>query len=138
MQVRRTVLDAIVAHAQRESPKECCGLLLGDGYSIVEAVAATNVADEPLRHYEVSPVEHLAQIKRCRAESTAEKPLDIVGAYHSHPRTIAQPSPTDLERACQSFLFVIAGPVRDADDVPVRGYRLSGTQFEEVDLVGID
>ena len=138
MRVRRTVLDAIVAHARRERPKECCGLLVGDGYSILEAVAATNVADEPLRHYEVSPVEHLAQVKRCRAESTAGKPLDIVGAYHSHPRTIAQPSPTDLECACQNFLFVIAGPVRQAEDVPVRGYRLSGSEFEEVDLVAVD
>jgi len=138
MRVRRTVLDAIVAHARRESPRECCGLLVGDGNSVVEAVAATNVADQPLRHYEVSPVEHLALIRRCRAESTAGKPLDIVGAYHSHPRSIAQPSPTDLARACQNFLFVIAGPVREAEDVPVRGYRLSGSQFEEVDLVAVE
>ena len=138
MRVRRAVLDAIVAHARSESPKECCGLLLGDGHAVVEAVAVTNVASEPLRQYEVSPVEHLAQIKRCRTESAAGKPLDIMGAYHSHPRSVAQPSPTDLEQACQNFLFVIAGPVREAADVPVRGYRLSGTQFEEVDLVGVD
>jgi len=138
MRVRRAVLDAIVAHARRESPNECCGLLVGDGHAVVEAVAATNVADEPLRRYEVSPVEHLAQIKRCRAESTEGKPRDIVGAYHSHPRSLAQPSPTDLEQACQNFLFVIAGPVREAEDVPVRGYRLSRSQFEEVDLVAVD
>jgi len=138
MRVRRAVLDAIVADARRESPRECCGLLVGDGHSVVEAVAVANVAAEPLRHYEVSPVEHLALIKRCRAESAAGRPLDIVGAYHSHPRTFAQPSPTDLERACQNFLVVIAGPVRAAEDVPVRGYRLSGTQFEEVDLVAVD
>jgi len=138
MRVRRTVLDAIVAHARRESPKECCGLLLGDGHTVVEAVAATNVASDALRQYEVSPAEHLALIKRCRAESTPEQPLDIVGAYHSHPGTIAQPSPTDLERACQDFLFVIAGPVRGTEDMQVRGYRLSGSRFEEVDLVRID
>ena len=138
MRVRRTVLDAIVAHARRESPRECCGLLLCDGHTVVEAVAATNVANDALREYEVSPAEHLALIKRCRAESRAGKPLDIVGAYHSHPRTVAEPSPTDLERACQDFLFVIAGPVRDAAEVPVRGYRLSGSRFEEVGLVAID
>jgi proteasome lid subunit RPN8/RPN11 len=138
MRLPRTVLDAIVAHARRESPNECCGLLLGDGHAVLEAVAVTNVANEPLRQYEVSPIEHLTQIKRCRIESAAGNPLDIMGAYHSHPRTVAQPSPTDLERAYQDFLFVIAGPVREAEDVSVRGYRLSGTQFEEVDLVTVD
>ena len=137
MRVQRTVLDAIVAHARRESPKECCGLLLGDGEIVVEAVAATNVAEDPLRQYEVCPAEHLALIKRCRAESRG-KPLDIVGAYHSHPRSVAQPSPTDLERACQNFLFVIAGPVRGTEGIEVRGYRLSGSRFEEVTLTPVD
>jgi len=138
MRVRRAVLDAIVAHARRESPKECCGLLVGDGHSVVEAVAVANVASEPRRQYEVSTVEHLAQIRRCRAESAAGRPLDVIGAYHSHPRTHAQPSPTDLERACQNFLFVIAGPLQEVADVPVRGYRLSGIGFEEVQLVVVD
>ena len=138
MRVRREVLEAIVAHARRESPRECCGLLVGDSHQAIEAVAVTNVAEEPLRQYEVSPVEHLAQIKRCRERSSSGAPLDVIGAYHSHPRSQARPSPTDLERACQDFLFVIAGPVSEAADVPVRGYRLSGTQFEEVDLVAVD
>ena len=139
MRVRRTVLDAIVAHARRENPRECCGLLVGDSHQAIEAVAVTNVAEEPLRQYEVSPVEHLAQIKRCRERSSsAGDALDVIGAYHSHPRSPARPSPTDLERACQDFLFVIAGPVSEDADVPVRGYRLSGTQFEEVDLVAVE
>lgn len=138
MRIRRTILDAIVAHAKRESPKECCGLLVGDGHTVLEAVAATNVANDVMRQYEVSPAEHLALIRRCRAESTPDRPLDIVGAYHSHPRSVAQPSPTDLERACQNFLFVIAGPLRDAEEVQVRGYRLSGSEFEEVQLVAVD
>jgi proteasome lid subunit RPN8/RPN11 len=139
MRVRREVLEAIVAHARRENPRECCGLLVGDSHQAIEAVPVTNVAEEPLRQYEVSPVEHLAQIKRCRERSSsAGDALDVIGAYHSHPRSHARPSPTDLERACQDFLFVIAGPVSEAADVPVRGYRLNAGVFEEVQLVVVD
>ena len=36
-----------LAHARRERPEECCGLLLGDGAQIVEARPARNLADDP-------------------------------------------------------------------------------------------
>jgi len=138
VRVRRAVVDAIVAHARREHPRECCGLLVGDAHETIEAVAVSNVADDPLRQYVVSPAEHLAEIRRCRERSRAGATLDVIGAYHSHPHSPAQPSPTDLERACRDFLFVIAGPVSEAAGIQVRGYRLSEIEFEEVQLLVVD
>ena len=35
---RPSVRAAIVAHARRDSPRECCGLLLGEGGSILFAL----------------------------------------------------------------------------------------------------
>ena len=55
MRIRADVVEAIGAHARRERPRECCGILLGTADELVEAVAAENVAAEPLRSYEVSP-----------------------------------------------------------------------------------
>jgi proteasome lid subunit RPN8/RPN11 len=135
MRVRRVVVNAIAAHAHRAFPQECCGLLVGDAHQTIEAVAVANVAEEPLRQYAVSPVEHLALIRQCRERSASGARLDVVGAYHSHPRSPAWPSAKDLEQACQHFLFIIAGPVGEAADVPIHGYRLQGTHFEEVRLV---
>ena len=123
MKIRQSALDAIFAHATRDAPNECCGLLIGAADEIQEAVAARNVADDPRRRYEVSPADHFAQIKRCRQEQ-----LHIVGVYHSHPHSQPVPSPTDLGLAFTDFLFVIAG----AGDV--RGYRLNDGAFEEVRL----
>jgi proteasome lid subunit RPN8/RPN11 len=136
MRVRGEVLDAIRGHARGEHPRECCGVLLGVDDEVIEAVPARNVAAQPLRRYEVSPEDHLAQIKRCRTSTLVEaRATRIVGVYHSHPHSAAVPSPTDLEQAFGEYIYLIAGPVEPPSDVPVRGYQLRAGQFEEIDLV---
>ena len=135
MRALKTVLDTIEAHARRDVPRECCGLLIGTDTEVTEAVPASNEADDPLRRYEVSPIAHLAQIRRCRelAKATGVN-VGVVGAYHSHPRSAAEPSPTDREQAFEDFLYVIAGPVEDAP-LDVRAYRLRDGHFEAVELI---
>jgi len=136
MRVRATVLDAIAAHARRERPCECCGLLIGTGAEVIESVATGNVAVDPLRRYEVSPTDHFAQIRRCReAGARGEPGLGVVGVYHSHPHSAPEPSPTDLELAFEDFLYLIAGPVTDAAPMDVRAYRLRNGRFEPEELI---
>jgi proteasome lid subunit RPN8/RPN11 len=135
MRIRRTVIDAIREHAHRDSPYECCGLLIGTAGEVLEAVATANVAADPLRRYEVSPVEHFAQIRRCRdAYAHGATLLAVVGVYHSHPCSSPEPSPTDWERAFEDFLYVIAGPV-GRQPMEVRGYQLIGGHFARADLI---
>jgi desampylase len=137
MRVRKNVLDVIMAHALRDRPRECCGILVGVGDEIVEAVPAANVAEEPLRRYEVSPADHFAQIKRCRATAgDGPRVLRIVGVYHSHPHSAPVPSPTDLDQAFDEYVYVIAGPVDGSAPFEIRGYRLNGERFVEVQLTG--
>ena len=138
MRVQRAVLDAITAHTSRESPRECCGLLLGTSEEIAEAVSASNVAAEPLRTYEISPVEHLAQIRRCRELTQSGTAMSVVGAYHSHPRSAPVPSPTDLAQAFEEFLYVIAGPADTAGSLEIRAYRLTNGRFEVVELFAVE
>lgn len=135
MHIRRAALGAIQEHARRDSPHECCGLLIGTAGEVLEAVATTNAAADPLWRYEVSPPEHLAQIRRCRDAAAHGTPgLAVVGVYHSHPRSSPEPSPTDWEQAFEEFLFVIAGPVEAETPMEIRGYRLTGGRFEPVEL----
>lgn len=135
MQVRREVVDAIVAHARRDSPRECCGLLVGTELEVIEAVAAANVAADPIRHYQVSPVDHFAQIKRCRdVAAPGAAAVNVIGAYHSHPHSVPKPSPTDLEESFGEFLYIIAGPVDGSAQLELRAYRLQAGQFTDVPL----
>ena len=133
--VRRDVVAAIAAHARRESPKECCGLLVGNAREVCDAVETANVAVEPNRHYQVSPVDHFALIKRCRETSVqGSVPLEVIGVYHSHPRSAPVPSPTDRCEAFGDFLYVIVGPVGGPAPMEMRAYRLNDGEFEDVAL----
>jgi proteasome lid subunit RPN8/RPN11 len=129
------VLDAIVAHARAAAPRECCGLLIGVDDEVVEAVATANVAGDPTRRYEIPPLEYIAQIRRCRALSASDgRGYAVVGAYHSHPKSAPEPSPTDVAQSFSEFLYVIAGPA-DGEVVTTQGYRLSGGKLLPVTLV---
>ena len=102
MYIRRTVIDAIVGHARRDSPLECCGLLIGSGEGVVASHEARNLkASEVL--YLVDPADHFVAIRSARAAG-----LDVVGAYHSHPGSAAVPSTTDIRDANDpEFVHVI-------------------------------
>jgi desampylase len=121
VKVGRGVLNAIEAHARRDAPHECCGLLLGTPTEIVEAVPARNIATNPSRRYEIAPEDHFAVMRRCRESAEG---LGVVGGYHSHPRSQPIPSPTDLEQAFQEFIYVIAGPVDGSQSLGIRAYEL--------------
>ena len=122
------VLAGIARHARDEAPLECCGLLVGHGDLIDEYVCTRNVRASPVA-YQVDPADHFAAIRSVRARGRA-----IVGAYHSHPRTPALPSPTDLAEAHDAeLLYVIVSLLDEPPDI--RAYRLDGGNFVEVPVV---
>ena len=131
-------LRAIIARARRDRPKETCGLLVGKDDHILEAVEAANTADDPTRHYEIRPEDYFAQIKRCRAvsERSGER-YAVLGAYHSHPHSAPDPSPTDLAQAFEDFVYVIAGAAQGGSGMEVRAWRLVGGNFQAVPLVPV-
>jgi len=102
IEIPADVIAAMIDHARQDAPLECCGLLLGVPGRIDEGVRTRNVKAS-VKAYLIDPAEHLAVMKRVRAEGRA-----VLGAYHSHPRSPAVPSPTDLAEAhYEEFLYVI-------------------------------
>jgi proteasome lid subunit RPN8/RPN11 len=142
-------LRAIIARARRDRGKETCGLLVGKGEHILEAVETVNTADDPTRHYEIRPEDYFAQIRRCRSVSErlggtpsrrSGRPGEhygVLGAYHSHPNGAPDPSPTDLAQAFEDFIYVIAGPAAGGGGMEVRAYRLVDGNFQAVPLVPV-
>ena len=104
MTLPKSVEAAIIAHARRDRPSECCGLLLGRSDAIVEAVPLANAAEDPHRRYFIEPAAYLKVLRVARQRS-----LDVIGGYHSHPRSTAAPSPTDADEGFSNFIFVIVG-----------------------------
>ncbi len=103
MRIRRAVFDAIVEHARRERPLECCGLLIGSADEVIESHAARN-SEESAVVYRVDPADHFKAIR----ERPRAKGLAVLGAYHSHPKSEARPSATDIREANDpDFVHVI-------------------------------
>jgi proteasome lid subunit RPN8/RPN11 len=121
---------AIVEHARLESPSECCGLLIGDADGIAEAIPARNIATDVAREYLIDPRDHLRAIRAARARG-----LDVVGAYHSHPRSAAAPSPTDAAAAFSDFVYLIVGLRREPPELAA--WTWADGNFTAVPLVRV-
>src|SRR5438132_4685724 len=91
--IRQAALDAVIAHARETHPVECCGMLIGSGASIDEAVRAKNIAESP-RRFLIDPKDHIDARRSARGRA-----LEVLGFYHSHPQAPAEPSPTDIPEA---------------------------------------
>lgn len=82
----QAVYDEIVAHAREGKPEEICGLVRQHPVKGAEVLRARNMAAERIENYEIDD-EHLLLF--------AFHEEEMIGVYHSHPVSVAYPSPTD-------------------------------------------
>src|SRR5882762_4623556 len=95
IQIKRETLEAIVRHALEESPRECCGLLMGEGEGevIIHHRPMKNVLESTVR-YAMEAQELFRFFKDLRTGNQKH-----LGIYHSHPATEAYPSETDVRES---------------------------------------
>ena len=125
------VVADMVRHAREAAPDECCGMLLGRDDEIVEAVRARNIADSTTTRFVIDPKDHIEARRDGRARG-----LDVIGFYHSHPRSAAVPSEIDrAEAAYPDALHVIVGLAVDPPEVRMFGF--ANGNFHECSLVTV-
>jgi proteasome lid subunit RPN8/RPN11 len=124
MKIAPDLLAEIVEHARRDAPNECCGFLALEDDRAVEVVPVENIAASPLR-FEVGPRDLLRL-----ADFEDQGRAAVI--YHSHTRSQAYPSQTDVNFAVnwpgvQWLIIGVAG-----DEPEVRNYRIDGGVVTEV------
>src|SRR2546423_9492423 len=127
MKISRALLDEMVAHARRDAPNECCGMVASEDGRAVEVFPAVNAAASPLR-YEIEPRDQY------RIEMAIEEAgWDLGAIYHSHTRSDPYPSQTDVNLAFHpDAVYVIVGL---ADTEPeVRAYRIVDGKIDDAAL----
>ena len=111
--------EAIRGHGRQTYPHECCGAMLGRDGVAVEACPLPNTTDEgPRRRFLVRPQDYRAAERRA-----AERGLELMGFYHSHPDHPARPSQYDLDHAWPVFSYVIVS-VREGAAAELTSWRL--------------
>jgi proteasome lid subunit RPN8/RPN11 len=99
--------QAMILHAERVYPNECCGAMLGhqqgERKTVTQAIPLENSFEgEQREHYEIKPEDLLAADRAAR-----ERGLDLIGIFHSHPDCDAYFSDTDLKNSCPWYSFVV-------------------------------
>jgi len=122
--------DLMVAHARREAPRECCGLLIGRDRAIEEAVPARNLADAPTRYF-MDPRDHFSALRHARSRG-----VQVLGFYHSHPHSAAWPSETDRAEAHYADHVYLIVSLADKE-LDIRLFRLVDGNFLELTLVTV-
>jgi [CysO sulfur-carrier protein]-S-L-cysteine hydrolase len=122
--MRRSHWDELVAHARDEAPNECCGYLRLDDGRVAEVFRAENE-----RH---SPYGYELGFAALMAANELDDEGYGVAIYHSHPRSPAEPSQTDINLAqypdWPQLIVSLAGePV-------VRAWRIADGRVHEEDI----
>ena len=112
---------ALIEHAQADAPNECCGYMKLEGDTVAEVVRAGNTRNSPYG-YELG-------FKELQAVNDLDDEGFGVAIYHSHPRSAAEPSQTDINLAhYPHWIYVI---VSLAGDPEVRAWRIADGRVEE-------
>jgi [CysO sulfur-carrier protein]-S-L-cysteine hydrolase len=129
VRIAQGLIDEMVAHAREDLPNECCGLLGGSDGEARTLVRVANSAASPLR-YEMDPQEQYNALK-----SIEDGGEELLAIYHSHTKSAAYPSQTDVNQAVAwpEQVYVIVS--LENDEAPeVKAYDLADLKIANVDL----
>lgn len=124
-------------HAREAYPEECAGALVGmdaGGMKVVVDVwrAENTHEEERSRRFLIEPL----KIKEFE-ERAAERDLDVLGFYHSHPDHPAEPSEYDRDHAWPGWSYVIASVSKDnVEDMRSWVLKDDRSGYEEEPIVG--
>jgi proteasome lid subunit RPN8/RPN11 len=129
MRISQSLIDEMVAHAREDLPNECCGMVGGvDGEATV-VVRVANAAATPLR-YEMDPQEQYNALK-----SIEDGGGELLAIYHSHTKSAAYPSQTDVNQAVAwpEQIYVIVS-LADPDAPDVKAYWLKDLKIADAEI----
>ncbi len=130
MRISQALLDELVAHAREDVPNECCGLIGGVDGVATEIHRVENAAASPLR-FEMDPQ---AQYNAWKAIEDDGK--ELLAIYHSHTKSAAYPSQTDVNQAVAwpDPVWVIVS-LQDPNSPDVKGYWLRDRKIADAEIV---
>jgi proteasome lid subunit RPN8/RPN11 len=116
--IEKRYIDNMIAHARREAPIECCGVLGGRDGRVLKLFQATN-AERSRYSYNIDSQDLFRIHRECE-----ENGWQFLAIYHSHPDSVAYPSPTDVRLAFwpESLYFIVS--LSSPENPDVRAFRI--------------
>ena len=141
VRIPKAIYEQLLEHAREDAPNECCGLIGGTVDEARTLYRASNAEASPFR-YRLDPQDQfriMSEIDECGEE--------LAAIYHSHTKSSAYPSQTDINLALveqgegadaeriQLFpgtIYLIASLAEGEE--PLRGFDIAGDGVREVEL----
>jgi len=129
VKISQALIDEMVAHSREDLPNECCGMVAGLDGEATEVIRVENAAASPLR-YEMDPK---AQYEAWKSIEDGGK--ELLAIYHSHTKSAAYPSQTDVNQAVAwpDQVYVIVS-LADEDAPDVKGYFLKDLRIADAEI----
>jgi proteasome lid subunit RPN8/RPN11 len=124
VRISRADWEELVAHAREDAPNECCGYLRARDGVVEQVYRAVN--------QRASPYGYEFGFEALQAVNDLDDQGFEVGVYHSHPKSAAEPSQTDINLAMYPhWSYVIVSLAGEPD---VRAWRIADGKVEEEPL----
>ncbi|HEU4541508.1 MAG TPA: M67 family metallopeptidase [Jiangellaceae bacterium] len=131
LEIRRDLVDAIIAHARRDHPDEACGIIAGPvGSDRPERFIPMANAERSPTFYRFDSMEQLKVWREM--DDRDEEPVVI---YHSHTSTEAFPSRTDISFASEpNAHYLLVSTREELEEPDVRSFRILDGEITEEDV----
>jgi proteasome lid subunit RPN8/RPN11 len=117
----------MVQQAKDEAPNECCGLVGGVDGDAQTLYPARNAEASPLR-YNLDPQDQFRIMQEME-----ERGEELAAIYHSHTKSPAYPSQTDINLASYPGVVYLIISLAEGEE-PLRGFDMTDGQVREVEL----
>ncbi len=129
MRISKGLVDEIVAHARDDLPNECCGMVGGVDGEARTVYRAENAEASPLR-YSIGARDQFRLMREIEAAGE-----DLVGIYHSHTKSAAHPSQTDVNLAGWPGAVYLIVSLADPGAPDLKGFWIRDGEIAEAELV---
>ncbi len=118
IRIPQAIYDEMVVHARECLPDEACGFLVGSKDVVSSFRAMRNTEASPTS-YAMDPK---TQIRIFREIDMAK--LELIGIFHSHPVSLAEPSPKDRAMAFYPEVSYLILSLKNPDKPKLKAFRI--------------
>ncbi len=127
--VPRDLRDRIVADAERTPSVEICGLLAGRDARCTAAYPVRNVSPQPATAFYMDPQEQINAMTAMEASGE-----EMLGIYHSHPRTEAWPSERDIAGATYPGVACVIISLKNSPGIELAAFAIADGECAPIAL----
>jgi [CysO sulfur-carrier protein]-S-L-cysteine hydrolase len=128
VRISRDMVDELIAHARDDLPNECCGLVAAENGTAVKVFRAENAEASPVR-YGLDPREQYRLMMEIE-----DNGWSLGAIYHSHTRSAAYPSQTDVNLAFYPDALYVIVSLQDDQSPDVKAFRIVDEKIDEAPL----